>query len=211
MAADEALLEWAARLSRPILRFYRWQDPGAATFGYFQRYAEVAQSTPLRPLIRRPTGGGIVPHDRDWTYSLVFPPSHPWYSLRATESYRHIHQWIRETFRQMQVAAELSPQTRKDILGQCFLGAEQFDVLSQGKKIAGAAQRRNRAGLLIQGSIQPSSPAWQREQYEYIFCQRAEDQWQVQWQDWCPHHPLQNRIRELIDTKYALAAYNQKR
>src|ERR1039458_9410999 len=61
MALDEALLKAMPRLSRPVLRFYGWTEP-AATFGYFQKYADVERATRLRPLIRRPTGGGIVPH-----------------------------------------------------------------------------------------------------------------------------------------------------
>src|ERR1700676_2326901 len=85
MALDEALLEAMPRLQRPVLRFYGWTEP-AATFGYFQKYSDVESNTPLRPLIRRPTGGGIVPHDADWTYSAVFPPGHEWHSLRAGES-----------------------------------------------------------------------------------------------------------------------------
>jgi len=72
MAMDEALLEAMPRFGQPVLRFYGWSEP-AATFGYFQKFAEVERLTKLRPLIRRPTGGGLVPHDADWTYSLVFP------------------------------------------------------------------------------------------------------------------------------------------
>ena len=73
MALDEALLEASAHVGKPVLRFYGWAEP-AATFGYFQKFADVERATLLRPLIRRPTGGGIVPHDADWTYSLVFSP-----------------------------------------------------------------------------------------------------------------------------------------
>jgi lipoate-protein ligase A len=73
MAFDEALLEAVHLAGNPILRLYGWNEP-AATFGYFQKWAEVASWIKLRPLIRRPTGGGLVPHDADWTYSLVFPP-----------------------------------------------------------------------------------------------------------------------------------------
>ena len=70
---DEALLRETATTSVATLRFYAWSEP-AATFGYSQRYAELESMTRLRPLIRRPTGGGLVPHDRDWTYSLAAPP-----------------------------------------------------------------------------------------------------------------------------------------
>src|SRR5580765_2623752 len=59
MALDEALLEAAPQLNRPVLRFYSWTEL-AATFGYFQRFRDVEKMTPLRPLIRRPTGGGLV-------------------------------------------------------------------------------------------------------------------------------------------------------
>ncbi len=80
MALDEALLEAMTRLQKPVLRFYGWTEP-AATFGYFQKFSDVEQATPLRPLIRRPTGGGIVPHDADWTYSFAQGggklPAHP--------------------------------------------------------------------------------------------------------------------------------------
>src|SRR5258708_33050381 len=54
MALDAALLEAAPFLGRPVLRFYSWMEP-AASFGYFQKYAEVEQMTLLRPLVRRPT------------------------------------------------------------------------------------------------------------------------------------------------------------
>src|SRR6266850_8317909 len=83
MALDEALLQAMPRLGKPVLRFYSWSEP-AASFGYFQRYADAANAISLRPLVRRPTGGGMVPHDGDWTYSLVFPPAHSWYVLKAT-------------------------------------------------------------------------------------------------------------------------------
>ena len=97
MALDEALLQSAPQLGRPVLRFYGWLEP-AATFGYSQSYAEIEKLTMLRPLLRRPTGGGLVPHDADWTYSLVFPAGHFWHRLKAVESYRRVHEWIRDAF-----------------------------------------------------------------------------------------------------------------
>jgi len=108
MALDEALLRAAPRLSQPVLRFYGWNKP-AASFGYFQKYADVERLTHLRPLVRRPTGGGLVPHDADWTYSLAFPPSHFWYALCARESYRRIHEWIQSAFQILGLATELAP------------------------------------------------------------------------------------------------------
>src|SRR5712671_5568116 len=154
MALDEALLEAVPGLGGPVLRFYGWDGP-AASFGYFQKYAEVEVLTPLRPLVRRPTGGGIVPHDADWTYSLAFPRGHEWHELTATESYRRVHQWLLDAFALGGTTTMLAPVARKAEPGCCFAGYEQFDLLWRGGKIAGAAQRRKREGLLIQGSVQP--------------------------------------------------------
>src|SRR5689334_12695358 len=53
MALDEALMEFAPQLGRPVLRFYGWTQP-AASFGYFQHHAEIERTTKLRPLVRRP-------------------------------------------------------------------------------------------------------------------------------------------------------------
>ena len=106
MAFDEALLESASRLCKPFLRFYSWTQR-AASFGYSQKYSGMALLTLLRPLVRRPTGGGLVTHDADWTYSVVFPPGHGWYALRATESYQRVHEWIRGAFAKLSLRTEL--------------------------------------------------------------------------------------------------------
>ena len=111
MALDEALLEIVSRLGEPVLRFYGWTE-SAATFGYFQKHADVERVTLLRPLVRRPTGGGIVPHDADWTYSLVFPPGHEWHLLKAEESYRRVHDWLRLAFAELKIETELAPSAR---------------------------------------------------------------------------------------------------
>src|SRR5438132_7175715 len=132
MALDEALLEAMPRLGAPVLRFYGWDEP-AASFGYFQKYETVERLTPLRPLVRRPTGGGLVPHDADWTYSLAFPPIDPWYRLKAIDSYRRLHQWIQAAFQKIGVSTELSDGSAKDLRGCCFIGSERFDLLWQGR------------------------------------------------------------------------------
>lgn len=162
MATDAALLELAGELGHPVLRHYGWSEP-AATFGYFQQFAQVAEETELRPLIRRPTGGGLVPHDRDWTYCLVLPAGHAWHGCRARESYRRIHDWVRAGLLACGLDAALAGSAREGA-GACFAGNELDDVMFGGRKIAGAAQRRNRQGLLIQGSIQPS-PEMRREDW----------------------------------------------
>jgi lipoyl(octanoyl) transferase len=198
------------RLQRPVLRFYGWSEP-AASFGYFQKYAEVERTTLLRPLVRRPTGGGIVPHDADWTYSAAFPPGHEWYGLKATESYRRIHEWIRDAFAELKVTAELASVSRKAAPGQCFVGHEESDVLWQGRKIAGAAQRRTREGLLIQGSVQPPPVSLSRNDWEKAMSHVASVTQQVTWSSFDLDATLTQSVDELVRTKYSQAAYNQKR
>jgi len=206
MALDEALLENVIRLRQPVLRFYGWTDP-AASFGYFQKYREVSRATLLRPLVRRPTAGGIVPHDADWTYSLVFPTDHPWYSVTAINSYRQVHEWIQAAFAKINVSTELASD-RRDPAGQCFAGHELFDVLWHGKKIAGAAQRRTRAGLLIQGSIQPPPMSINRADWESAMCQSAGS---IAWRELTPDADLLARAEALVREKYSRPSYQQKR
>jgi lipoate-protein ligase A len=210
MALDEALLELAPELKEPVLRFYGWNEP-AATFGYSQRYAEVARGISLRPLVRRPTGGGVVPHDCDWTYSLVLPAIHDWYALRARQSYRRLHEWLQEAFGRLGLATELAATPLKDAGGRCFCGAERDDLLWQGDKIAGAAQRRSRHGLLIQGSVQPTFQRVSRTDWEAAMCQVAAEWWQVAWRDLPQSEELLGRAIQLVNLKYGLASHLQRR
>jgi lipoate-protein ligase A len=210
MALDEALLQSAPELGHPVLRFYGWLEP-AATFGYSQRYFDIEKLTLLRPLVRRPTGGGLVPHDTDWTYSLIFPAGHNWHGLKAVESYRRVHEWIRDAFAKMNVATTLSPTSQKEIPGQCFIGAEKDDVLWHGRKIAGAAQRRTRSGLLIQGSVQPPPLGLARDKWEAAMCDLAQKRFSIEWQIMPPDHKLEELTHELRLRKYGQRAYNCKR
>jgi lipoate-protein ligase A len=209
MALDEALLETVARLGKPVLRFYGWTQP-AATFGYFQKYADVERATPLRPLVRRPTGGGIVPHDADWTYSLAFPPGHEWHSLKAEESYRRVHEWIQSAFAQLNISTKLAPSCKISAPGQCFAGHEKFDLLWHGKKIAGAAQRRNKLGLLIQGSVQ-SPVSLTRTDWENAMLNVAGRQFGVQWRTLEPGGELLTAADWLLRNKFSEDSYNHKR
>jgi len=211
MAVDEALLEGMPRLGKPVLRFYSWTER-AASFGYFQKYAEVQRVTLLRPLVRRPTAGGVVPHDADWTYSLVFPAGHEWYELIATESYRRVHQWLQAAFARVALATELAPSARKAQDGQCFTGYEKFDLLWHGKKIAGAAQRRTRNGLLIQGSVQPPAQgALTKVDWQKAMCDEAYFHKGVNWVEFRLDAELVSRGGDLWEGKYLLESYNQRR
>lgn len=210
MALDEALMEAASVMKIPVLRFYAWSQP-AASFGYSQRISEIERVTALRPLVRRPTGGGLVPHDADWTYSVTIPPNHTWYELRASESYERMHQWIQRSFASLEIPTELASCCRKDVPGQCFVGYEKSDVLWFGRKIAGAAQRRARSGLLIQGSIQPQPPGATRAQWQAAMRSVAEQDWHAQFVALEPTPELQQQADRLAREKFSRDEHNRRR
>jgi len=150
MAVDEVLLLGA---QRPILRVYAWAR-SAVTFGYFEHWEPVVAAFPGREWVRRWTGGGIVPHGEDWTYSLIIPTSDPFARVGAGESYRVIHELLGEAMRGQGVQAGVTPQAAPKVSQACFENPAQYDLLAAGQKIAGAAQRRSRFGMLHQGSVQ---------------------------------------------------------
>lgn len=203
-------MELAPIIGAPVLRFYAWRE-SAASFGYFQKISEIERTTRLRPLVRRPTGGGLVPHEADWTYSVAVPAGHPWYELRAEQSYERVHRWVQGAFTKLQVATQLAPGSLKDAPGQCFIGYEKYDVLQGGRKIAGAAQRRTKTGLLIQGSVQPQPRGITRAAWENAMCNHASSVWQVIWKVMEAAGPWQVRAKELEDSRYSQEAYNRRR
>lgn len=158
MALDFLLLQRWPKPPVPRFRHYGWRGP-AFTFGYAQKIAAVRALLPpdvTLDLCRRPTGGGLVDHRDDWTYTLVIPRGHPLEDLRATQSYREVHEALATALRAQGVACVLKTAADEtEGKGICFQRAEIYDVVhaTSGEKIAGAAQKRNKHGLLFQGSI----------------------------------------------------------
>ncbi len=149
MAVDEWLFE--GRL-KPLLRIYGWLGEWGS-LGYFGKIAEAREEFPDLSWVRRWTGGGVVDHRQDWTYSLIVPRSHPVAAMRGGESYRRIHGLLISAMLEGDFSAALSEGGKK--AGTlCFENPVEFDVVgAAGEKLAGAAQRRGKAGLLHQGSV----------------------------------------------------------
>jgi lipoate-protein ligase A len=152
-----------------------------------------------------------VPHDADWTYSVAFPPGHEWHGLKAEESYRRIHDWLRLAFAKLKVETGLAPCCKKSLPGQCFVGHEKYDLLWGEKKIAGAAQRRNQLGLLIQGSIQPPLIPLKRVEFEHAMCSVARENFHATIETLVPDAILRHRTEELRSNKFSQSSYNRKR
>jgi lipoate-protein ligase A len=150
MALDEALLESA---DRPAIRFYRWDHP-ALSFGYFGKFRDVEPFAAERELVRRWTGGGIVFHGNDLTYSISIPSSTEDLTNSSRAIYTAVHEALRKTIEESGHPAELATSESERVSDSCFAHPVTADVVSGNRKIAGAAHRRTRAGLLHQGSIQ---------------------------------------------------------
>jgi lipoate-protein ligase A len=147
MAIDESLLRHARA---PVLRIYGWEE-ACVSIGYFQKAAVVPTK---KTFVRRYTGGGLVEHGRDLTYTLVLPSDHPLTLAGTLPSYRAIHQGLASALRAAGVDCQLATAQPKKDHASCFLKPVPADVLDpQGNKLAGAAQRRTRQGCLHQGSI----------------------------------------------------------
>lgn len=171
MAVDFLLLQRYPHAGAARFRHYEWRG-AAFTFGFSQRIAyvreQLAAGLPC-DLCRRPTGGGIVDHRHDWTYALVIPRGHPLEEARATQSYRVVHECLAEALGalgepvEVKAVCEPPPEGNSCVPaagpGVCFQRAELFDVVNPrtGAKVAGAAQKRNKHGLLFQGSIEKSA------------------------------------------------------
>src|SRR4051812_22410152 len=161
MALDFLLLQRYPQAT-PRFRHYHWRAP-AFTFGLSQKIGFIRTQLPAGEtfdLCRRPTGGGLVDHRDDWTYALVIPRGHPLEEVRASHSYRATHEALADALRKQGVPAVIKEVVEiatgePGPAGVCFQRAEIYDVVNEatGEKIAGAAQKRNKRGLLFQGSL----------------------------------------------------------
>lgn len=156
MAADEYLLRTAQPCSQPTLRLYQWSVP-TLSLGYFQPYADRQQhaASAACPAVRRASGGGAIVHDREWTYSLCVPISNRW-SSAASDLYAIIHQTLIDLLAHCGIPTEMSDQ--QTTAGHsapflCFQRRAIGDLLCQGHKVAGSAQRRYQGALLQHGSV----------------------------------------------------------
>ena len=145
MAVDQALLETT---QEPVLRVYQWDKP-SISIGYSHDLQALKDSLPAWPVVRRWTGGGVVWHDSDTTYSLIVPTSDPWSRTRPLDSYQLIHRSLADRMGDGLLAGDAE---RKEG-SLCFQAPALHDIMREGEKIAGAGQRRSRHGLLHQGSI----------------------------------------------------------
>lgn len=150
MAVDEWLWE---SIQKPTLRVYKWTD-GWGSFGYFTSAHEAQSLIPSLNWVRRHTGGGIVDHRNDWTYTLLIPKEDPTSSINSSLLYGVIHDALARAIQsegQMTNRVEVDHEVDSNL---CFEKPVSQDLINAaGQKIAGAGQRRGKHGIMHQGSL----------------------------------------------------------
>ena len=208
MAIDEGLLETAVN---PTLRFYRWRSP-ALSFGYFGKFSDVTVHTAERDLVRRWTGGGIVFHGDDITYSIVIPASDRVFDESSMAIYEKIHRALCNALIAIGHGAEVlgsaryaDPTPQRSVpTNNCFANPVRADVMIADRKIAGAAQRRTRNGLLQQGSIQGIAR-------DNDLAKKFAEALSANWSAVEINDEVFQRARELAQQKYGTESWLRKR
>ena len=160
MAVDEALfLSYQKHICLPTLRLYSW-NPAALSIGYSQNPARLLNLELIKEknidLVRRLTGGGLLFHDNELTYSIVGAAEDFSTSKSIKESFEKITGFLIEAYQMLGARAKFSkvkttsPHTVAEV---CFARKEEYDILINNKKIGGNAQKRRHDIILQHGSI----------------------------------------------------------
>jgi lipoate-protein ligase A len=163
MAIDTALLDEVEHSETPrtVVRFYLWSTP-AVSLGRNQKIEKAVDADYCRAhgihIVHRPTGGRAVLHDDELTYAVVSNDSAR-FGDTIYGNYKRVSEALCLGFRKLGVPAVLAPDTRKPAILEdegdppCFLSTSRYELMVDGKKIVGSAQRRVRGGFLQHGSM----------------------------------------------------------
>jgi lipoyl(octanoyl) transferase len=160
MAVDEVLLDGVgAGSAPPTLRFYTWAPP-CLSLGYFQPF-DVVDAAGCRRLgfdvVRRPTGGRAILHDRELTYSVALPQRLLGSDGAVLPSYHRLSLALERGLNRLGVPVVLAPesaaQAGPDHGPVCFDRPSAHEILLDGRKLVGSAQVRRATAILQHGSI----------------------------------------------------------
>lgn len=156
MALDQELLD---NIEEPTLHLYEFEKP-SATYGYFIRpFDHLTEAAKELDLAKRPTGGGIIFHTHDLTFSLLIPAAHPGFLKNTLDSYAFVNKTVAQALTKF-LGKDPSLFTQKGPNAPfCMAKPTVYDVMIEGKKVGGAAQRKTKKGLLHQASIQLGMPS----------------------------------------------------
>ncbi|MFH1505132.1 MAG: lipoate--protein ligase family protein [Candidatus Omnitrophota bacterium] len=156
MAVDEAILKYYFSRKIPTLRIYGWSKP-FVTLGYNQIAEEVLNFDEKYFYTRRITGGSAILHDKEVTYSLTCSLQDLGLPKGVKESYKIICSFLKHFYHKLGLKAEFAKDVFSGGLGEyknfCFSCSQHFDLVVEGRKIGGNAQRRKKDIIFQQGSI----------------------------------------------------------
>ena len=158
MATDVALMARAAATGEAVLRIYAWSAP-TISFGIHERAR--LTSLDLSKLgygaVRRPTGGRALLHHHEVTYSVTAPlRDASFHDASLAESYRAINRILLRALERLGVQAEPATRTARATSptgAACFAEPNEGELVVEGRKLIGSAQRRDAHALLQHGSI----------------------------------------------------------
>jgi len=167
MRLDAQLLEDLDPKGAALLHLYAWAQP-SVTYGYFITPEKFLHMQRMQRegvfSAKRPTGGGIVFHVSDLAFSVLVPAQHSGFSENTLDNYRYVNEKVLKAVKNLlqENSMDLLPidpiATGESCKSFCMAKPTIFDVMIQGKKIAGAAQRKRKQGFLHQGSISIALP-----------------------------------------------------
>ena len=147
MAADLMLLDNYSQDDYPVFRIYDWECP-TLSLGrneVLDSRIDLAVCESLEiPVVRRTTGGKAVLHGFDLTYSLVGGVLDEQFSGGVLDNYRYLAKGFVRFFQRLGLNPDLQERnirrSNKD-LHICFVDPSAYEILVEGRKIIGSAQR----------------------------------------------------------------------
>ena len=167
MALDAAMLSRYIEEDIPVLRLYRWLQP-SFTYGVSQDPADEIDLTRCAKdgigVAGRMTGGGVLFHNDDITYSFVCGKEDVGEPKAHLVSYREISAFLIRFYELLGLKAAFALEAAdfKDKSSPhelCAGSHEKYDIVLSGKKIGGNAQKRKKQAIFQHGSI-PCSIDW---------------------------------------------------
>ncbi|MCX6994598.1 MAG: hypothetical protein NTY13_02000 [Chlamydiae bacterium] len=159
---SQDIMEKDARLigsADTLLHLYTWPQPTLSygclvkpeDFLYMEKLGDLS-------LAKRPTGGGLIFHLSDLAFSFLMPYSSPYFSLNTEDNYLFVNGIVANALGRYIPSYSFFKEETSSLSRFCMAKATKYDILVEGGKLVGAAQRRTKTGLLHQGSISLCPP-----------------------------------------------------
>ncbi|MBU2530248.1 MAG: hypothetical protein KKD35_04325 [Elusimicrobia bacterium] len=215
MATDEIMCDTIPE--KFILRFYNWKEPGI-TFGYSQRHIFVADAVQQENkenflITRRPTGGGIVYHETDLTFSFIF--HYPGEFFKPVETYKKIHNAINSEYALAGKDLNILEQKESNYdinnpIMDCFQKPVNMDILCEGKKALGGALRKFGDYMLYQASLQLDEVRENASFHKNIIAKAFSKEFNISWVDEKLSETHLQALEKLVQTKYSTDDWNKR-